>query len=64
VACYSAYGTPSEGFDSLAEAVAAWRAWATVAGLLDNDGAARDGWELTGDQFSVDRVTIEKGELA
>ena len=63
-ACYSAYGTPSGGFDSLAEAVAAWRAWATVAGLLDNDGAARDGWELTGDQFSVDRVTIEKGELA
>lgn len=61
-ACYSAYGTPSEGFDSLGEAVAAWRAWATVAGLLDRDGAAQDGWEINGDQFSVDR--IEKGELA
>ena len=60
-ACYSAYGTPSEGFDSLGEAVAAWRAWATVAGLLDRDGAAQDGWEINGDQFSVDR--IEKGEF-
>lgn len=64
VACYSAYGTPGGGFDSLAEAVAAWRAWATVAGLLDLDGAARDGWALTEGQFAIDRVTIEKGELA
>jgi len=57
-ACYSAYGTPSHGFASLAEAVAAWRAWATVAGLLDLDGAARDGWALTEGQFAIDRVTI------
>ena len=34
---------------------------ATVAGLLDRDGAAQDGWEINGDQFSVDR--IEKGEF-
>ena len=61
VACYSAYGTPSGGFDSLAEAVAAWRAWATASGLLDRDGAARDGWVLTEGQFSIDRTELLSG---